>query len=91
VRLPRRPGTRGLPGGRFPEGVTHLDLATGRPRVWPIPFSWASWEARLGALAPGAYEFRVRAVDGNGHAQPEPRPNPQSGIAEVPCLTFAVT
>ena len=45
---------------------------------------------RLPALEPWAYEFRVRAVDLNGYAQPEPRPNPQSGIAEVPCLTFTV-
>ena len=80
----------GLPGGRFPEGVTHLDPASGRPLVWPLPFSWAAWEVRLEGLEAWSYEFRVRAVDLNGFAQPEPRPNPQSGIAEVPCLTFTV-
>jgi DMSO/TMAO reductase YedYZ molybdopterin-dependent catalytic subunit len=79
-----------LPGGRFPAGVKHVDHATNAPVVWPVPFSWARWEARLEGLAPGAYEFRVRSVDRNGHAQPEPRPNPQSGIAEVPCKTFVV-
>jgi hypothetical protein len=45
---------------------------------------------RLEGLERWAYEFRVRAVDLNGYAQPEPRPNPQSGIAEVPCRTFVV-
>jgi DMSO/TMAO reductase YedYZ molybdopterin-dependent catalytic subunit len=79
-----------LPGGRFPEGVTHLDPASGRPQVWPLPFSWAAWEVKLTGLEAWGYEFRVRAVDLNGHAQPEPRPNPQSGIAEVPCVTFTV-
>ena len=79
-----------LPGGRFPEGVAHLDTATGRPLAWPLPFSWAAWEVKLEGLEAWSYEFRVRAVDLNGFAQPEPRPNPQSGIAEVPCVTFTV-
>ena len=34
---------------------------------------------RSNDLAPGAYEFRVRTVDLNGFAQPEPRPYPKSG------------
>jgi DMSO/TMAO reductase YedYZ molybdopterin-dependent catalytic subunit len=75
-----------LPGGRFPEGVSHLDPATGRP----LPFSWAAWEVKLEGLEAWSYEFRVRAVDLNEFAQPEPRPNPQSGIAEDPCVTFTV-
>jgi DMSO/TMAO reductase YedYZ molybdopterin-dependent catalytic subunit len=81
----------GLPGGEFPEGVRFLDPATRRPQVWPIPSSWVPWSVRLEGLAPGAYEFRVRAVDLNGFAQPEPRPNPQSGIADVPCMTILVS
>ena len=64
---------------------------TRKPRVWPLPFSWVSWEVRLEGLEAGAYEFRVRAVDLNGFAQPEPRPNPQSGIADIPCMTFVVS
>ena len=87
---PPRGWATGLPDGRFPEGVSHLDPATGRPLVWPLPFSWAAWEVHLEGLEAWSYEFRVRAVDLNGFAQPEPRPNPQSGIAEVPCLTFTV-
>lgn len=81
----------GLPEDRFPDGVGSLDPATRRPRVWPLPFSWVPWTIRLEGLKPGAYELRVRTVDLNGYAQPEPRPNPQSGNAEVPCFTFMVT
>jgi hypothetical protein len=81
----------GLPGGKFPGGVRHLDPATGRPQIWPLPFSWVPWTIRLEGLKPGAYELRVRTVDLNGFTQPEPRPNPQSGNAEVPCLTLMVT
>ena len=34
-------------------------------------------------IAAGAYEFRARAVDLNGYAQPEPRPYPKSGRNEI--------
>jgi DMSO/TMAO reductase YedYZ molybdopterin-dependent catalytic subunit len=81
----------GLPDRKFPEGVFFIDPATQRPRVWPLPFSWVAWTVRLEYLPPGAYELRVRAMDLNDFAQPEPRPNPQSGIAEVPCQTLLVT
>jgi DMSO/TMAO reductase YedYZ molybdopterin-dependent catalytic subunit len=80
-----------LPQQRFPKGVFQIDARTQKPEVWPLPFSWVPWSVRLEGLAPGAYEFRVRAVDRNGFAQPEPRPNPQSGIADVPCQTFLVS
>jgi DMSO/TMAO reductase YedYZ molybdopterin-dependent catalytic subunit len=87
---PERMGD-GLPAGEFPEGVLFLDPQTRRPRVWPLPFSWVPWAVRLEGLESGAYEFRVRAIDLNGFAQPEPRPNPQSGIADIPCMTFVVS
>ncbi len=80
----------GLPGERFPSGVQFVDADLQRPKFWPLPFTWAAWTVRLENLAPGAYEFRVRAVDLNDFAQPEPRPNPQSGIADVPCQTLLV-
>jgi DMSO/TMAO reductase YedYZ molybdopterin-dependent catalytic subunit len=88
---PPRDWARGLPGGKFPDGVFLVDAATQKPRTWPLPFSWVAWTVRLEGLEPGAYEFRVRTVDQNGFAQPEPRPNPQSGVADVPCQTFLVT
>jgi DMSO/TMAO reductase YedYZ molybdopterin-dependent catalytic subunit len=80
----------GMPGGVFPAGVIFVDPSQ-RPKVWPLPFSWVAWRVRLEAPEPGAYEFRVRTIDQNGFAQPEPRPNRQSGIADIPCLTFIVT
>jgi DMSO/TMAO reductase YedYZ molybdopterin-dependent catalytic subunit len=80
----------GLPDGKFPENVLFVDAQTQEPSVWPLPNSWVPWTVRLEGLAPGAYEFRVRAVDLNGFAQPEPRPNNQSGIADVPCATLMV-
>lgn len=93
AEIPSEPPARlgeGLPDGKFPEDVFFLDAASQRPRLWPLPFSWVPWTVRLGVLEPWAYELRVRAVDLNGFAQPEPRPNNQSGIADVPCLTFVV-
>ena len=41
-------------------------------------------------LSPGAYEFRVRTVDLNGFAQPEPRPDPKSGRNEIQAKTILV-
>ena len=57
--------------------------ATGRPREWPMRYSVARWSVTLAGLRPGAYEFRVRSVDLNGFAQPEPRPYPKSGRNEI--------
>ena len=81
----------GLPDGRFPETVYFLNSANQKPVQWPLPYSWVPWTVRLENPATGAYEFRVRAVDLNNFAQPEPRPNGQSGIADVPCKTFLVS
>ena len=55
-------------------------------------FSIALWSARLENLKPGGYEFRVRTVDKNGFAQPEPRPfHQRSGLNAVQCKQFIVT
>jgi DMSO/TMAO reductase YedYZ molybdopterin-dependent catalytic subunit len=80
-----------LPNGKLPDGVFFLDPVTGTPNQWPLPYSWVPWSTRLEKLEPGAYEFRARTVDLNDFAQPEPRPNPQSGIADVPVHTFVVS
>lgn len=72
-----------LPEGVLPKDVWGFDPATGRPKDWPMRFSVAHWSATLKNLAPGAYEFRVRSVDLNGYAQPEPRPYPKSGRNEI--------
>lgn len=72
-----------LPQGVLPQGVFGFDPKTGRPRDWPMRYSWGLWSATLRDLQPGVYEFRARAVDLNDFAQPEPRPYPKSGRNEV--------
>jgi DMSO/TMAO reductase YedYZ molybdopterin-dependent catalytic subunit len=72
-----------LPNGVLPGGVWGFDGKTGRPREWPLRYSWGLWSVTLRDVRPGTYEFRARAVDLNDFAQPEPRPYPKSGRNEV--------
>jgi DMSO/TMAO reductase YedYZ molybdopterin-dependent catalytic subunit len=72
-----------LPGGVMPKDVWGFDPEKGKPKEWPMRFSLVRWAVTLTGLAPGAYEFRARAVDLNGYAQPEPRPYPKSGRNEI--------
>jgi DMSO/TMAO reductase YedYZ molybdopterin-dependent catalytic subunit len=83
-------------GGSLPEGVLPRDVwgfnpATGKPKEWPLRFSHALWSVTLKGLAAGAYEFRVRSVDPNGFAQPQPRPYPKSGRNEIQYKPVVVT
>jgi DMSO/TMAO reductase YedYZ molybdopterin-dependent catalytic subunit len=80
-----------LPEGVKPKEVWGFDPKTGKPKEWPMRFSIASWSVTLKGLAAGAYEFRVRSVDPNGFAQPEPRPYQKSGRNEVPYRPILVT
>jgi DMSO/TMAO reductase YedYZ molybdopterin-dependent catalytic subunit len=73
-----------LPEGISSKEIWGFDPQTGKPRDWPLRFSVATWTATLKGVRPGAYEFRVRTVDLNGFAQPEPRPYPKSGRNEIP-------
>jgi DMSO/TMAO reductase YedYZ molybdopterin-dependent catalytic subunit len=68
-----------LPEGVLPRDVWGFDPQTGRPREWPMRYSWALWSVTIPRPEPGVYEFRARTVDNNGFAQPEPRPYPKSG------------
>jgi DMSO/TMAO reductase YedYZ molybdopterin-dependent catalytic subunit len=79
-----------LPEGVLPKDVRGFDPATGKPKAWPMRFSLAQWSVTLNDLPAGAYEFRVRSVDPNGFAQPQPRPYPKSGRNEIQCLQFVV-
>lgn len=79
-----------LPDGVMPKDVWGFDPKTGRPKDWPMRFSICTWSVTLRDLKPGAYEFRVRTVDQNGFAQPEPRPYPKSGRNAIVCRTFVV-
>ncbi len=79
-----------LPSGVSSRKVLGFDPQTGRPATWPLRYSMISWTTTLRDLKPGKYEFRARAVDLNGFAQPEPRPIPKSGKNAVEVHRFEV-
>jgi len=80
----------GLPQGVLPKDVWGFD-ERGKPKQWPLRFSVALWSVTLKDLKPGRYEFRVRTVDQNGFAQPEPRPYAKSGSNAIQCKPLVVT
>jgi DMSO/TMAO reductase YedYZ molybdopterin-dependent catalytic subunit len=81
-------------GGGMPEGVLPKDVwgfdERGKPKQWPLRFSVALWSVTLKDLKPGRYEFRVRTIDQNGFAQPEPRPYAKSGSNAIQCKRLDV-
>jgi DMSO/TMAO reductase YedYZ molybdopterin-dependent catalytic subunit len=79
-----------LPHGVKANDIWGFDKVTAKPKEWPMRFSVAHWSVVLKGLAAGAYEFRARAVDRNGYAQPEPRPYPKSGRNEIQCRSVVV-
>lgn len=72
-----------LTSAQGPGAVWGFDPRTGQPGHWPLRYSWAPWSLTVHGLAAGAYELRVRTIDANGFAQPEPRPYPKSGRNEI--------
>jgi hypothetical protein len=82
--------TAHLPVGVAPREVWGFDPTTGQAREWPLRFNYAPWSLTLTGLAAGAYELRVRTIDLNGFAQPEPRPYPKSGRNEIQSRTIMV-
>jgi DMSO/TMAO reductase YedYZ molybdopterin-dependent catalytic subunit len=81
--------------GVFPAGVTSrqvlgFDPKTGQPATWPLRYSMVSWSATLNGLTAGKYALRARAVDLNGFAQPDPRPNQKTGINALELREFEV-
>ncbi|MCA9062520.1 MAG: molybdopterin-dependent oxidoreductase [Planctomycetaceae bacterium] len=79
-----------LPAGTVAQHVAGFDASTGKPHHWPLRYGMAAWGVRLSGLTPGQYEIRARAVDGNGYAQPEPRPLQKSGKNAIPVRTVDV-
>lgn len=82
--------TEHLPAGVNPRELWGFDPRTGRPRDWPLRYTVATWTVTLRDLQPGSYELRVRSVDLNGNAQPQPRPQRPTGPCSVPCKVFTV-
>jgi DMSO/TMAO reductase YedYZ molybdopterin-dependent catalytic subunit len=64
--------------------------ADGKPKEWPMRYSVAFWSVKLEGLKPGKYELRVRSVDKNSFAQPEPRDGKRSGKNQVQVKPFSV-
>jgi Oxidoreductase molybdopterin binding domain len=79
-----------LPPGVSSRQVLGFDPRTGQPATWPLRYSMVSWSATLKELAPGRYALRARAVDLNGFAQPEPRPNQKAGRNALEWREFEV-
>jgi DMSO/TMAO reductase YedYZ molybdopterin-dependent catalytic subunit len=79
-----------LPKEVKPGEIWGFEPASGKPKEWPMRFSIATWHVILKDLAAGAYEFRVRTIDRNGFAQPEPRPYLKSGRNEMPSRVILV-
>lgn len=79
-----------LPAGVSSREVLGFDSQTGQPKTWPLRYSMISWSVALRNLKPGQYEFRARAVDLNGFAQPEPRPVLKAGKNAVEMHRFEI-
>jgi hypothetical protein len=74
-------------GSDFPDGklptVLQIDTKSGQPDTWPIPNTIVHWAALTKMNAPGEFDLRCRTIDGNGIAQPLPRPFGLSGINRI--------
>jgi len=79
-----------LPAGVSSRQLLGFNARTGQPAAWPLRYSMVSWSAMLKGLAPGKYAVRARAVDLNGFAQPEPRPNQKAGQNALEVREFEV-
>ena len=82
---------RALTRRHFAAKLWGFDPKTGRPKDWPLRYTVATWSVTLKGMKPGAYELRVRTVDQNGHAQPQPRPQQATGRNVIPCKIIKVT
>jgi DMSO/TMAO reductase YedYZ molybdopterin-dependent catalytic subunit len=79
-----------LPDGRLPQWPLGFDPETGKPRNWPMRYTYAHWAALLEPVPPGEYELRCRTLDANGIAQPLPRPFPKSGRNSIQKVSLVV-
>lgn len=93
--LPAPPGRGvawggGLADDVIPSPTVGFDANTGQPKTWPMRFTKAHWATLLPPLDPGSYVLRCRSVDGNGIAQPMPRPFKKSGRAFIERISIQV-
>ena len=80
----------GLPGGKLPANTSQFDPIMGTPLQWPVPYTIVHWAAVLPGLHPGSYDLCCRTIDGNGIAQPMPRPLLRTGFNAIHRVTLVV-
>jgi hypothetical protein len=71
-----------LEEGKLPT-VMQIDASTGKPYTWPIVNTIVHWAALMKVTGTGEFELRCRTIDGNGIAQPMPRPFGRSGYNRI--------
>ena len=79
-----------LPTDISSSDIFGFDKTSGKPMQWPMRYGMANWKVILKKLDRGSYEFRVRTIDRNGFAQPDPRPLAKSGRNAMPVHQFQV-
>lgn len=87
--LPPPKEWKNLPGGALPKGTFGVG-PDGKPKSWPMPLTRAFWAKLLPGLPAGEYTLRCRSVDGNGVAQPMPRPFRKSGHCDIESVSLTV-
>ena len=80
-----------LPHDVKPHQLLGLNAKTGQPKTWPLHCGLGYWGINLHGLQAGVYEARLRTVDGNGFAQPAPRPLSKSGGNAVEMQRFRLS
>jgi DMSO/TMAO reductase YedYZ molybdopterin-dependent catalytic subunit len=80
----------GMPGGKLSANTHRIDPAKGTPFEWPTRYTIAHWAALLPALPAGNYDLCCRTIDGNGIAQPMPRPLLRTGANTIHRVTVEV-
>jgi DMSO/TMAO reductase YedYZ molybdopterin-dependent catalytic subunit len=80
----------GLPGGKLPANTSQFDPAKGTPLQWPMRYTIVHWAALLPGLPAGSYDLCCRTIDGNGIAQPMPRPLLRTGFNAIHRVTLVV-
>ena len=89
ILAPPREWGGGLEDGRMPSPTVGFNESR-MPTSWPLRLTKAHWAILLPGLPEGNYTFRCRTIDGNGIAQPMPRPFRKSGRASIQQVKLSV-
>ena len=87
------PGTTRRKAARImTAGADAIDTVSmqGAGTRWPMRFTLAHSAALLPGMPAGRYDLCCRTIDGNGIAQPMPRPLPRTGANGIHRVTLVV-